>query len=340
MGRWHWRSSALTLTCLLAACGGSSGGRLGCGIGQAAGNQLRVAASVVPITNIVSNIAAGSGTALTGLVPEGVNSHTYEPAPSVAAALEDADIVFLNGLGLEEPIKRLALAHLGRGGEVCELGTTTLDPDDYIFDASFPREAGKPNPHLWTDPPLVDRYASLIRDVLSARDPANAALYASNYQAFSTRVAALDEAIRTATATIPVSDRLLLTYHDAFAYFAAEYGWTVLGAVQPSSFDEPTPSDVADLIDQVRATGVPVIFGSEVFASPVLEQIASETGARYVDDLRDDDLPGVPGDADHTWLALIRFNVVTIVEALGGDASGLLALDVSNAAPDTAEYMP
>ncbi len=340
MGRWQRRSSVLALVCLIAACGGSNEGHLGCGFGRATGSRLRVAASVVPITNIVSNIAAGSGTAVTGLVPEGTNSHTYEPAPGVAATLEDADIVFLNGLALDEPIEQLALANLGRGGQVCELGTTILDPDDYIFDFSFPREAGKPNPHLWTDPPLVDRYAALIRDVLSARDPKNTVLYASNYRAFSNRITSLDDAIRIATATIPEFDRQLLTYHDAFAYFAAEYGWTVLGAVQPSSFDDPTPSDIADLIDQVRGTGVPVIFGSEVFPSPVLEQIASETGARYVDDLRDDDLPGAPGDVDHTWLALIRFNMVTIVEAFGGDASALLALDVSNVGPDTAEYAP
>jgi hypothetical protein len=88
----------------------------------------------------------------------------------------------------------------------------------------------------------------------------------------------LDAALRTATATIPKDDRLLLTYHDAYAYFAEEYGWTVLGAVQPSSFDEPTPREVADLVDQVELE-VPAIFGSEVFPSPVLEQIAAETGA-------------------------------------------------------------
>jgi hypothetical protein len=80
------------------------------------------------------------------------------------------------------------------------------------------------------------------------------------------------------------------------------------------------------------------VFGSEVFPSPVLEQIAAESGAEYIDDLRDDDLPGAPGEPAHTWLSLMQFDYVTIVEALGGDASALRVVDVSNVAPDTASY--
>jgi ABC-type Zn uptake system ZnuABC Zn-binding protein ZnuA len=145
-------------------------------------------------------------------------------------------------------------------------------------------------------------------------------------------------ALREATATVPEAQRTLLTYHDSFPYFAREYGWTVIGAIQPSDFSDPSPRDVADLIEQVRAAGLPAIFGSEVFPSPVLEEIAAETGAEYVDDLRDDDLPGAPGDPDHSLLGLLRFDYVTIVEALGGDAAALEALDTSNPVGDEAEY--
>ena len=112
----------------------------------------------------------------------------------------------------------------------------------------------------------------------------------------------------TATATVPEEDRKLLTYHDSFPYFAREYGWEVVGAIQPSDFAEPTPQEVAGLIDQIRAEHLPAIFGSEVFPSPVLEQIAAETGATYVDDLRDDDLPGEAGDPDHSYLGLMVFD--------------------------------
>jgi ABC-type Zn uptake system ZnuABC Zn-binding protein ZnuA len=336
------------LVALAAACGddddeagvdADGGAGVSCGDGAVIeGRPIRIATTVAPITNIVANVAGGTGAEITGVVPEGTNSHTFEPEPSVAAVLEDADVIFINGLVLEEPTKDLALANLGDGAEVCELGTTILPEEDYVYDFSFPEDGGKPNPHLWTNPPMALDYAELVRDVLVARDPANAERYEENLAAFAARIEALDAALREATATVPEAERQLLTYHDAYAYFADEYDWTVLGAIQPSSFEEPTPREVADLIEQVRETGVPVVFGSEVFPSRVLEQIANETGATYVDDLRDDDLPGAPGDPEHTWLALMRFNYVTMVEALGGDAAALEALDVSDVALDTAEY--
>lgn len=329
------------LVALVAGCAGDdgAGGAGSCGVGPSVGDRpLRVATTVAPITNIVAVIAGGTDTIVTGVVPEGTNSHTFEPTPDVAAAFEDADVVFLNGLVLEEPTKQLALANLGGAAELCELGTTVLPEEEYLYDFSFPEDGGKPNPHLWTNPPMAMQYAELIRDVLAARSPRHIETYDANLAAFRSQVDALDDALRTATATIPEAERLLLTYHDAYAYFAREYGWTVVGAVQPSSFAEPTPREVAELIDQVESAGVVAVFGSEVFPSPVLEQIAAESGATYVDDLRDDDLPGAPGDPDHSWLELMRFNYVTMVDALGGDSSALAALDLTPFAEDTATY--
>jgi len=326
----------------LVGCGGlqSHGSATsGCDRGASIeGRALRVATTVAPLTSIVANIAGGSGTEITGLVPEGVNSHGYEPSPSVAATLEDADVVFLNGLALEEPTKALAEANMGDDAVLCELGTTILPKGQYIYDFSFPKSGGDPNPHLWTNPPMAGAYANLVHDVLVRIDPAHADVYDANLTAFTARVDALDKALRDASAKIAADKRMLLTYHDAYAYFAREYGWTIVGAIQPSAFDEPTPRDVARLIDQIEAKHVPAVFGSEVFPSPVLEQIAAATGARYVDDLRDDDLPGDPGDAEHSWLGLMRFDYVTIVEALGGDTSELRALDVSDVSPDAASY--
>lgn len=290
-----------------------------------------------PLTSIVANIA-GAGVGVTGLVPEGVNSHTFEPPPSAARALAEADIVFVNGLGLEDPTEDLAKANLAPGAEIVKLGDEVLPRSEWIFDFSFPREGGKPNPHLWTNPPMVAEYATVIRDALIAHDAANAATYRANHDAFAARIKALDSAMAEATATIPQGSRTLLTYHDAYAYFADHYGWKILGAIQPSDFAEPSPRDVAELIDQIKANDVPVVFGSEVFPSPVLEQISAETGARYVDDLRDDDLPGEPGDQAHSWLGLMRLNYVTIVDAFGGDTSALVALNVADVAVDRATY--
>ncbi len=170
------------------------------------------------------------------------------------------------------------------------------------------------------------------------RDPSNAAIYESNFSAFALKIDSLDDAIKIATATIPEDQRKLLTYHDAYAYFAVNYGFDVIGAIQPSSFDEPTPKEIGALISQVNSQKVRAIFGSEVFPSTVLEQIGAETGVRYVDVLRDDDLIGEPGDAEHSWLGLMRFNFVTLVEALGGDASALKSLDVQDVVKDGAKY--
>jgi len=302
-----------------------------------AGERLAITTTVAPITSIVANIV-GDLADVVGIVPEGTNSHTFEPPPSVAATLAGTDVVFVNGLILEEPTKDLALENLPDGSVLCELGTAILPVADYRYDFSFPKDAGKPNPHLWTDPTKAREYAELVRDVVMRLDPANADTYSANAAAFVAKIDALDAAVRAATETVPPENRRLLTYHDAYAYFAATYGWEVIGAIQPSSFDEPTAKEVADLIAQVKESGVPAIFGSEVFPSPVLEQIGRETGVAYVDVLRDDDLPGEPGDPEHSFLGLMRFDYVTMVDALGGDSSVLRALDVADVATDGAEY--
>jgi ABC-type Zn uptake system ZnuABC Zn-binding protein ZnuA len=332
---------AIAIVSLVASCGTTTENgvvAIGCELGAPITGVLTIATTVAPITSIVANIAGGTGTLVTGIVPEGTNSHTFEPKPSDAKTLETADIVFINGLALEEPTKDLARANLKDGAIICELGTQVLPEPDYIYDFSFPEEGGKPNPHLWTSPPMAKQYAQVVHDVLVRRDPANAAAYDSNLAAFSAKVDALDAAMVAATATIPESQRKLVTYHDAYAYFAKHYGYTVVGALQPSSFNEPTPKEIGDLINQVKTENVKAIFGSEVFPSPILEQIGAETDVRYIDVLRDDDLIGEPGDADHSWLGLMRFDFVTIVEALGGDTSALKSLDVSDVAKDTAVY--
>jgi len=314
---------------VVAGCSGS-------GDEAAAGDALVVVTTVSPITSIAADVISDRAT-IRGVVPEGTNSHTYEPSPSVSEVLADADIVFLNGLQLEEPTLELA-RDVATDAEIVLLGERIVDPDEYLYDFSFPEDEGKPNPHLWTDPTLAKGYARFIAEAMSELDPAGAEVYEANRIEFEAIVDDFDGALREALDTVPEADRKLVTYHDAYAYWARSYGWTVVGAVQPDDFGDPSPRAVADLVDQIRAEGVRAVFGSEVFPSPVLEAIAQETGAEYVADLRDDDLPGEPGDDEHSWLALMRSNYVTIVEALGGDASALEAFEVRRAAPDTATY--
>ena len=309
------------LVLLLAACAPAGN--------AAQDGKLNVVATVSPITNIIYNIG-GEHITVSGIVPEGVNSHTFEPAPSDAKKLAQADIIFVNGLHLEDPTVKLAEANKKSGAEIVSLGEQTITPDQYMYDFSFPKSEGNPNPHLWMNPMNALRYSEIVKDTLVRRDLANVDYYKGNYEKFKTRIEALDEVIKAAINSTPENNRKLLTYHDSFAYFAPRYGMTVIGAIQPSDFAEPSAKDVADLITQIREEKVPAIFGSEVFPSPILEQIAKESGAKYISDLRDDDLPGTPGEAKHSYIGLMVEDVRIMAEALGGDPSLIANFDVSN----------
>src|SRR5207249_408990 len=124
------------------------------------------------ITSIVANIA-GTKADVHGIIPEGEDSHTYEPKPSVAELVSTADIVFVNGLKLEDPTKEIASENLAKGAEVVELGTLTIKSAEYLYDFSFPKDGGKPNPHLWTNPPMARCYAAIAASAMAKADPAN-----------------------------------------------------------------------------------------------------------------------------------------------------------------------
>ena len=303
-------SPLLAVMILLCACGA--------GRSDAPGGRLRVVGTVSPITNIVFNVG-GDHIDLTGLVPAGADSHTFEMAPSDAVILAKADLIFVNGLHLEQSAIGMAEANQKEGAEIVLLGEMVIGPEDYVYDFSFPQEAGSPNPHLWTDPIYALKYAEIVRDKLTERDPDNADAYRANYDEFAARIRALDAAIQATTASIPEGNRRLYTYHDSFAYFAPRYGYTVLGAVQPADFSEPSAQEVAALIEQLRAGGVPAIFGSEVFPSSIVRQIGREAGVTFVSTLSDDDLPGDPGDPGHSYISMMVENLKSMAAALGGD---------------------
>ena len=253
-----------------------------------------------------------------GLVPEGVNSHTFQPAPGDVQYLAQADLVVLNGLHLEIPIEKLVRSSSKPGVTVVKLGDNTISQAEWVFDFSFPKSQGHPNPHLWLNVAYAMHYVTLIRDHVSALDRDHAAVYHQNAAGYLTQLAHLDHCMAAAMSTLAPQQRKLLTYHDSWPYFARRYGMTIVGAVQPANFSEPSPREVARLIDQLRREKVPAVFGSEVFPSKILHKIASEAGVRYVTTLRDDVLPGAPGEADHSYMGMMRHNVTTMLEALGG----------------------
>ena len=311
------------LVCLLAVIP-----LYGCGGGSNDGGKLKVVTTVSPITSIVENIG-GDRIMLEGVVPEGVNSHVFEPQPSLAKLMTDADLIIANGLFLEEPTLKLAEANKKEDTPILLLGDRAITREQWQFDFSFPESEGHPNPHLWPDPNLGLKYAELTREQLASLDPDNADYYEQNLEAFRQRIDAMDAAIRQSVATIPPENRRLVTYHDSWAYFALSYGMEVIGAVQPSDFAEPSAREVAEIIDQVKELRLPAVFGSEEFPSDVLETIAREGNTTFVDQLADDDLPGGPGDPDHSYLGLMRQNMRIMIPALGGNADAFDDVDVS-----------
>lgn len=299
--------------------------------------KLRIVTTVAPITSIVENVV-GDKADVAGIIPEGINSHTFEPIPSDSKLLSSADLIIFNGLDLETPTQKLAQANLRQGATIYSLGDKTINKDEYIFDFSFPKEQGHPNPHLWLNPQYAIRYAALVRDEVVRLDPKNRDAYEHNAAQFIQKAETLDEAIQAATQTIPPNNRRLLTYHDSWPYFARRYGFRVIGAVQPSDFTDPSAREVMRLIDQIRREKVPAVFGSEVFPSPVLEQIAREAKSRYIDKLRDDELPATPGEPRHSYIGMMLDNVTIMFEALSGSSESLKTVDPAPVAGAHADY--
>jgi ABC-type Zn uptake system ZnuABC Zn-binding protein ZnuA len=304
-------------------------------------NKPLVVTTVAPLTNIVSNIA-GDRIEVQGIIPEGTDSHTFEPRPSDADILSKANLVIVNGLYLEAPTQKLAKSSKPKDTNIYELGNNTITQDQWLFDFSFPKEKGDPNPHLWVNPKYAEAYAKLAAEQLTKLDPAGKDYYATNLKNYLQRLNDLDKATREVVASIPPKNRKLVTYHDSWAYWARQYGFEVIGAIQPSDFKEPSAQDVAKLIDQIRQTGVPAIFGSEVYPSKVEEQIAREAKVKTAN-TADDELPG-QGSAnamennnpEHTYIGMMVNNMRIIAENLGGKPELVKNVNTANVVGPTA----
>ncbi len=298
---------------------------------QYSGEKLNVVTSVAPITNIVYNIG-GDKINLVGLVPEGINSHTYEIIPSNVLKIHNANLIIIVGLNLEAGIEKIVNNILSKNSnmQLLKLGEKTISKKNWIFDFSFPIRNGDPNPHLWLNVDYAIKFANLTRDKLIELDPTNSEYYNENSNKYTELLKELDDGIRKSIETIPLENRKLLTYHDSWAYFASRYGMKVIGAIQPSDFGEPSPKDVANLIEQVHLQNVPAIFASEVFPTNIIEQIAKEGKVTIVETLSDDDLPGNPGDYNHSYIGMMLENMKNMIVPLGGNIDALKDISPQN----------
>jgi ABC-type Zn uptake system ZnuABC Zn-binding protein ZnuA len=293
--------------------------------------KLKVVTSVAPITNIIKNIG-GDKIDLIGIIPEGSDSHTFELVPSDVVKMNDADLVIMDGLHLEGGMEKVVDEAKIKNPQMqlLKLGDNTIAENQWIYDFSFPKEKGDPNPHLWLNVVYAMKFANLTRDKLMEMDPKNAEYYKTNADRYISLLKKLDEGIMQAVQTIPPQNRKLLTYHDSWAYFAPRYGMTVIGAVQPSDFGEPSPQDIAKLIDQIRSEKVPQIFASEVFPSKVIDQIGREGNVTFVQTLSDDVLPGQPSNPNHTYVGMMLEDMKYMLIPLGGNIEALKSIDPQN----------
>lgn len=309
---------------------------------------LRVVVTLAPLADLVASVG-GDRVEVAPLVPPGTDAHTYEPRPSDVARLEEADAFVGVGLGLNPGIVSLAEQSVPEASLVL-LGERFLaagdlvrgrdDGDRHAADGhdhgqegdghahagpERPATAGTAgvNPHVWTSPALAATLVDGIGESLAGLDPQAAPGHRRRARRLRAAIEDLDERIRRAVATIPEEDRTLLVYHDAWAYFARDYGLELVTAVQPADYSAPSAGHVRDIIDLIRAHEVPALFGSEGFPSRVMETIADESGAVYVADLADDALPGESGDPEHSYVGLLRRNAARVVDGLGGDADPL-----------------
>lgn len=275
-------------------------------------------------TAIVREIAGGLVT-VESLVPPGANGHTYEPVPGDAIKAATADIYIENGMELNDAVTDFVRANYRQGTKEVTL-SEVIPPAEVISSDSAEEIASHGhahsfNAHFWTDPVYAIAYANKIVQALEALDPANASTYKSRGDAFIQRLQVLDTRFKEAIQSIPEATRKLVVYHDSWSYFGRRYGIPVVGAIQPVSFSEPSANEIRRMIDQIRNEKVPAFFGSEVFPSDVLNAIAAETGATYYSDLSDEELPGEPGTALHSYEGMMIENVRLITSALGGNVS-------------------
>ncbi len=287
----------------------------------ASGEPLSVVASFSILGDLVRQVG-GDAVQVTTLIGPGVDAHTYDPAPADLVALSEADIIFENGLGFEPWLDGFFASAQPAGVRVVVSdGITPREAgDDHAEHEEESAEHGANDPHVWHDVANAIVMTENIRAALAAADPANAALYEANAAAYVAELEALDAAIREQVATLPEERRRLVTSHDTFGYFADAYGFDVVGTVLGSLSTEvadPAARDVAALIVEIEAAGVPAIFAENVANPDLMASIAAEAGVALAPALYTDAL-GPAGSPGETYLGMMRSNAAAIIDALQG----------------------
>jgi zinc/manganese transport system substrate-binding protein len=302
------------------------------GLSSATAQELKVVASFSIIADLARNVG-GDRIRLTTLVGPNGDAHVYEPEPADAAAMAEADVILVNGLGFEGFVQRLAEAsgtkvsavELSKGGELLDAANEedhaahgAEGEADHDHAAEGDGHAhGVNDPHAWQSVHNAETYVKNIEAAFCAADAAGCNAYKANAAAYLGKLDALHEEIKAAVASIPEEKRVIITSHDAFGYFEHEYGLKFLAPEGVSTASEASAADVAALIRQVREDEASAIFVENITNRRLIEQIAAETGITVGGTLYSDALSDESGPAA-TYIDMMRHNVSTIEAAIAG----------------------
>jgi ABC-type Zn uptake system ZnuABC Zn-binding protein ZnuA len=294
---------AFVLTVALAACGQPAA--------TATTGRPKVVATFSILGDLVHQVGGDLVELRTLVGPDG-DTHTFEPASADAVSLAQANIIFENGLDFESWLDRVYTASGSKAERV--VVTEGVTPGQIAVGD----ETGSVDPHAWQDVTSSMAMVEIIRDALAAADPPHAAAYQANAAGYLVQLKTLDSDIQKMVDILPPERRRLVTNHDALGYFARRYGFEILGDALGSistEASEPSAAQLAQLVEEIKAAGVPAIFTENVENSAVIRQVAQEAGVVVAPPLYTDAL-GLPGTAGDTYLKMMRYNAETIVTAL------------------------
>ncbi len=271
---------------------------------------------VVVVTNtILQNLTAEIAedrVTLVGVLDPGDDPHVYEPVPQDVQAIEQADLIVYNGYNLEPALERL-IQSAGRNADALAAGEAA-QPLAMDYDGQR-----VPDPHVWGDVENAIAMTEAIRETLSASFPEDAASFSAESEALIAQLQALDQWIAAAIATIPASQRQLVSTHDAFQYYAQAYGLTVLGTlIGISTEEQPSAQTVQELATAIRQAGIPVIFAETTLNPALIQTVATEAGVTLTEQKLYSDAIGTPNSGADSYLNMLIANTTAITTALGG----------------------
>lgn len=279
---------------------------------------VRVATSISVFSDMIRQVG-GDRVSVLSLIPPGADAHTYQPGPQDVKKLGDVRAVFINGAGLEESLMGVLENNTPAGAPLVEL-STGLRPITFEAEAVGSAAADDDhadedhegaNPHFWLDVQNAKRYVERIRDTLGEVDPEGRAAYVTNADRYLKELDDTDAYIKSQIATIPPEQRKLVTFHDAFPYFAQAYGLDLVGFVVRAPGREPSAREIKELGDTIRDQHVKTVYKEPQLSAKVLERAAADAGVK-VDVLYSDALTKEIA----SYVAMMRRNADAVAAGL------------------------